>query len=230
MSELAKALLAFQKEAPELHKDSTAVVKTKTGGEYRYKYMSFDQAMAAIRPVLNKHGLVISQQIQIKEGHRALETFLTHAEDSSSWWTSTVLLPDTDDMQALGSAITYARRYSLISMLGLVADEDDDGAKSQRRTQEVAKPDTKTPQDGHGQFDYEPDPVLALRGKFVVIFKRLQEQAPRQEGQPSWAEELQAWTYQEFGKTDSAELSEGELEALCNHANGLLHAEGLATV
>ena len=218
MSELAKALLAFQREAPELHKTAEGQVGTR-----RYKYLGLDEAMQAIRPVLNKHGVIVMQELGEKAGHRWLSTRLEHAE-TAEFRLSEVPLPDTDDMRALGSAITYARRYSLISMLGLVADEDDDGAKAQRKTP------AKDVSPGNGEFDYDPDPALALRGKFMVIFKRLQEQVPRQEGQTSWAEELQAWTYQEFGKTDSAELSEGELEALCNHANGLLHAEGLATV
>jgi hypothetical protein len=76
----------------------------------------------------------------------------------------------------------------------------------------------------------EPDPKQVLRGQLTVIFKRLNEQAPKQEGQESWAETLQAYCYQEFGKTDSMELSEGELRLLVTHANGLLKEEGLQTV
>jgi hypothetical protein len=80
------------------------------------------------------------------------------------------------------------------------------------------------------ELSAEPNPTQVLRGQLTVILKRLNEQAPRPEGFASWADELQSWCYSETGKTDSHELTEGELRLLVTHANGLLKDEGLETV
>jgi hypothetical protein len=126
---LAAALVAFQKEAPELHKDSTADT-----GKFSYSYISLDAALNQIRPVLVKHGLTVLQFPTTIEGQPALRTKLVHA-GSGEYEEDTMLLLSGPDPQGQGSAITYARRYSLMALLGLVADEDKDGAQPQKRSE-----------------------------------------------------------------------------------------------
>lgn len=125
MSELAKALLAFQKAAPDLQRDAI-------NPHFGKKFLSLNGLMDKVLPVANECGLVISQwPCVIENGDSgpkpALRTIITHAESGEVSTDVMLLMPGKDDPQGQGSAITYARRYSLMAALGLVADEDDDG-------------------------------------------------------------------------------------------------------
>jgi hypothetical protein len=82
--------------------------------------------IAAVRPVLNKHGLVYAQFPTNLDGAPALETMLIHAESGEDIAAVMPLVLTKNDPQGYGSALTYARRYALLSILGLVGDEDDD--------------------------------------------------------------------------------------------------------
>jgi hypothetical protein len=122
IGELATALLAFQKEAPSLVKDG----KGNFG-----KYVTLDGIMERVRPILCKHGLVLTQlPSYITDGSGnavpALTTRLTH-EHGEYIEATMMLLLDKQNSQGLGSALTYARRYSITAFLALVGDEDDDG-------------------------------------------------------------------------------------------------------
>jgi hypothetical protein len=118
---LAEALLAFQAEAPALQRD-------KLNPAFRSKYLTLDKLVTEITPTLNKHGLVfVSYPTTIEGGEPALTYELIHAASKDSIQGTVRLLPVKMDPQAQGSAITYARRYVMMAVLGLVADEDDDG-------------------------------------------------------------------------------------------------------
>jgi hypothetical protein len=127
MSALAQALLAFQSDAPDLHTDSE-------NPHFKSKFLGLPGAMDKIRPAVNSVGLIITQlpTAIVVDGHPApaLRTRITHAESGEFIEDVMLLMPTKDDPQAQGSALTYARRYSLMAMLGLVADEDDDGNKA----------------------------------------------------------------------------------------------------
>lgn len=126
INEIASALAVAQGEFPILEKKSKA---------YNYKYADLPETLQAIQEPLKKNGLAISHQQMIMEGADILVTKLMH---SSGQWISThmplVYKSDAkvNPMQALGSAITYAKRYSIGSLLNLAADKemDDDGEKS----------------------------------------------------------------------------------------------------
>lgn len=86
--------------------------------------------MGHVLPLLTTEGIVVIQSPTVFEGIRALRTILIHAE-SNTQFEDTMALTGKEDPQGQGSAITYARRYALMSILGLVADEDDDGTEAQ---------------------------------------------------------------------------------------------------
>lgn len=125
MSELAKALLEFQSDAPRLQRDSI-------NPHFRSKFISLNALMEAVLPELNKRGVVLMQLPTVVEYGPALRTVLTHAESGESVEDVMPLQAAKDDPQGQGSALTYARRYALMAALGLVADEDDDGNAAQR--------------------------------------------------------------------------------------------------
>ncbi len=124
MSALAEALVAAQAELP------TALKRDAQGDGY--KYMTLDKLIEATRPILNAHGLVISQWVTTIVGEDgglrpALRTRIEVAQPSTGHIEDVMPLYLTDkSMQGLGSAITYARRYAWASALGIAAEEDTD--------------------------------------------------------------------------------------------------------
>lgn len=101
--------------------------------------------MPQILPLLNDTGLLLLQLPSVvgdpgPEPRPALTTRIEHVATGEFIEATTPLMLDRDNSQGLGSAITYTRRYALLSILGLVADQDDDGekaSKSSRKKPEV---------------------------------------------------------------------------------------------
>lgn len=131
--QLFAALAAAQMAFGEVRKTRTADVRS-TRGAYSYKYANLADVMEAIRVPLRDNGLV---PMQIPMGDRV---YVRIVHGPSGQWIEGGLplaLPDYgSDIQRLGSALTYMRRYLLTMMLGIVAeDEDDDGASAQGQPQ-----------------------------------------------------------------------------------------------
>ncbi len=122
INEIANALSAFQGslKQPKLNKE--VEVKTKTGGKYKFKYADLFACVEAAAPALKENGLAVSQIVC----DWTLITLLTHT--SGQWIKSElpISLNNGADYQALGSAITYIKRYTYCAILGIVADADDD--------------------------------------------------------------------------------------------------------
>lgn len=137
---LAKALAAAQAELRHPKKDAT-------NPHFRNRYASLTACLDAALPVLSKHGLALSQPVEVREdGVTVLRTVLLH-ESGESLEATYPLRPVKDDPQGMGSALTYARRYSLCSLVAIAADDDDDGAQAseprQARRQEKRAPSGK---------------------------------------------------------------------------------------
>ena len=117
------ALAAFQQEVKAIGKDSKA---------YTYNYASLDHIVETITPLLKKHKLGFSQPL----GGDSVRTILFHTP-SGETIESEINIPQgielkgMNSFQVLGSGITYLRRYSLSSILGLVTDEDIDAQGEQ---------------------------------------------------------------------------------------------------
>lgn len=118
-------LLAAQKEIGAIKKESSNPF-------FKSKYFDINAILAEVKPILNKHGLVIIQPLNVVEGKNCLSTAILNSEDGKVVVESTVLLPEGLDPQKTGSAITYFRRYALQSLLALEA-EDDDGNEASRK-------------------------------------------------------------------------------------------------
>lgn len=120
INELAAALAKAQAQMKPAAKDSE-------NPHFRSKYADLASIWEACRKPLTDHNLsVIQMPTDAAEGVVSLRTVLMHA--SGQWMATTVSARLTkNDAQGVGSALTYLRRYSLASMAGVVADEDDDG-------------------------------------------------------------------------------------------------------
>lgn len=101
---------------------------------FQSKYADLSSVWESIRAVLSKNGLAVVQVIDLTPGEKpvqVLKTMLIHK--SGEFITSQYLIqPAKNDPQGVGSAITYARRYALSALVGVVADEDDDGEAATR--------------------------------------------------------------------------------------------------
>ncbi len=125
---LAKALLAVQKQLQPAFKDA-ANPFTKSN------YATLNSVMEACRDALQTNGIWMTQlpmptPEHLGAGHLALQTKFTHAS-SGQWQASLTIVPlPKNDPQGMGSAMTYARRYALTAMLGIVTEDDDgEGAR-----------------------------------------------------------------------------------------------------
>jgi ERF superfamily len=133
-SALMGALLAFQAEAPRLTKDEVAeVVSKRTGGKYTYKYTPLKTIMTEIQPLLTKHRLIwTTSPGENEQGKPTLRyrLILADQKNTPNQFVESIdgtmpLIFDGQGAQAYGSALTYARRYALVAVLNLVADDDD---------------------------------------------------------------------------------------------------------
>jgi hypothetical protein len=101
--------------------------KKANTGTYSYTYADLAGVLDHVRPVLAKHSLGLVQDVEVAEGRVGITTTLIHSSGESLKF-GPLAASAPVDMQKLGSAITYARRYALVAALGIAADEDDDGA------------------------------------------------------------------------------------------------------
>ena len=127
-----EALLAFQAEAPDLPRNGRA--------QYG-DYVTLDDLIRGVRPVLNKHGIYVNQFPVSIDGTPGLRTELVHAASETGVAATTPMLLQRQDPQGHGAALTYMRRYALTAALGLANDADDDAQSvsapvqtTQRRT------------------------------------------------------------------------------------------------
>jgi ERF superfamily len=126
LDELAPALVAALGELEDV-----ARARTANAGTYSYRYADLGDVLAAARPVFARHALAISQVPVVDTLTVEITTTIWHS--SGQWLKAAPLrLPAGSTAQQTGSAITYARRYSIMALLGL-ATEDDDGASAAPR-------------------------------------------------------------------------------------------------
>jgi len=143
---IAKALSEFGKKCPEIQKKRTARVFSKrTNKEFTYSYADLSDVLRAVSGPLSETGLAVVQTMMPIEEGTILETSVIH---ESGEWVSSHYLMNTGGLspQEMGSQITYARRYSICSILNIAADEDDDGELAQGRNKQLDSRNGNHPQ------------------------------------------------------------------------------------
>src|SRR5262245_27688623 len=131
LNELAGALAAAQGEFPIIDKNRTAqfreTLQGAGNGTREYKYADLAEVLKGVLPVLSKHKLAVLQPTFVQAGHIFVRTRLVHA--SGQWIECEYPVCAIHvDHQRMGSALTYAKRYALCALLGVAAEEDNDGA------------------------------------------------------------------------------------------------------
>ena len=118
---LAKALATAQGQIED-------AVKSKTNPHFRSAYADLAAVRAAIQKPLSENGLAYTQLLSTSADGLTIETMLIHG-DSGEFISEALTLPLAQpSSQAIGSAASYGRRYSLMAILGIAADDDDGNA------------------------------------------------------------------------------------------------------
>jgi len=112
----------------------------KVNPHFKSKFADLASVRDAVTSALNANGIAVVQTIDHDGDGIAVRTRLIHS--SGQWIGSACPIAFAGDMQKMGSAITYARRYSLSAICGIAADEDDDAnsAVELPQAKQTAKP------------------------------------------------------------------------------------------
>jgi len=185
IKQIAAALAAFQAEVKDPARDGE-------NPHFRSKYVQIDGLLAAVRPILSKHGLSVVQSTGGDGQDISVTTEIMH---TSGEWIRTdalILKAVKADPQGAGSAVTYGRRYSLSAALGVAWDDDDDGnAASNPPTKAKAKKDSRA--------DYMAKIKAAMQAQHIS------------------AEDGKAICRMKFGANSTADLNDSELKDLAEN-------------
>ena len=121
---LSKALVETQKELKQPLKDAKNPF-------FKSEYVPLENVAEAITESATKHGLAFSQYATTTEsGNVSVGTIVFHESGEYIEFPPLILKPENTKPQSIGSAITYAKRYSLSAVFGITSDKDDDGNKA----------------------------------------------------------------------------------------------------
>jgi len=168
IGDLIAALAKAQSDIKAPIRNREVSVTPKSGGQgYKFKYATLDAIIETVREPLSKNGLWFTQTITKGEDHYVLLTRLFHSTGQfiSS---ETPLIVDGNGNQAFGSSLTYMRRYALSALLGVAADEDDDGNAADGNQVDAMKdrkpappaPDVMVPPKAGPKKALKPEPII----------------------------------------------------------------------
>ncbi len=187
-----------------------AATKSSNNSHFKSKYADITAVIEAIKPALIKHGLYFTQRPEPSEKGVTIETVIGHASGEEMSLGKLFVPANKNDAQGYGSALTYARRYALVTAFG-VPVEDDDGNAAARASQGQSQngavsPDGPAKQPAHSKLktqlralvhDMEGcgdwDTWIALREDKDTqrLFKEVREKLPQWwDGGPDMPEEF----------------------------------------
>lgn len=204
--ELASAWVAAWGELASVPKTKTANVEHRDGGRHSYQYADLSDMLDVVRPVLAKHGLALVQPVEREgRGMVVVSTWLLHSSGHLLRWTFEV--SGEGSPQAIGSAITYGRRYCAQAALGIAADDDDDGqAAAQQAPRQTVTPPR---QSGARTTTAHRPPAASPRERTMrAIFAVLGGQGIRDDDQRhALASEILGKPVASFGDLEMVELN-----------------------
>jgi hypothetical protein len=113
------------------------ISKDQTNPFYEHKYADINTIIDMVKPILNDEGLLLLQPLSNIDGKPAIKTIIMCKDGEIS---DTIVLPEDQNPQKMGSAITYFRRYALQSMLFMQAEDDDGNAAAPQNAPKKDKP------------------------------------------------------------------------------------------
>lgn len=116
-------------------------LKDKTNPAFRSKYADLGACLEAVEDALLAQGIALFQETSLDDSGVTVETVLLHESGESMRFGKLHVPASKQDPQGYGSALTYARRYSLITACGIAPEDDDGNAASRRDAPMRATPD-----------------------------------------------------------------------------------------
>ena len=169
---IAKAMIKIQKNLPAVGKDSKG---------YGYDYASLGEVISKLYPIMTTEGVCVSQILdESVSGGPAITTMLMHS--SGQWLSGTYPLAEAgmkgvNSAQQFGAAITYARRYGLLAVIGVPVVDDDAACLS-----EPKKPAKSLPVDYSKDSKEKIIAMLESSGDYsqvVTLFKHYKDTAEK---------------------------------------------------
>jgi hypothetical protein len=146
--------------------------KSANNTHFKTKYADLASVMDACMPALNANGIAVTQPVKREDGEIILYTVLHHADSEQTLDDGGLpLIVNKRDMQGLGSALTYARRYSLMAMTAIAAEDDDGNAAAKAPPaprQKPAEPPTEAIETARSSL-FNADSLDVLKAIFVGL-------------------------------------------------------------
>ena len=130
---IAKAFVAAKK-------DFAPALKTSSNPHFRSKYADLAGCLEAVNDALLGHGIAVFQETALCEDGVIVETVFLHESGETLRGGKLHVPASKQDPQGYGSALTYARRYSIMAACGIAAEDDDGNAASRPRIQQARNP------------------------------------------------------------------------------------------
>ena len=155
-------------------------LKSSSNPHFKSKYADLASVVDACMPSLNACGIAVIQPTTDDDSGRYVETILIHGATGETLKCRVPLIVSKNDMQGYGSAVTYARRYGLMSMAGIAPEDDDGNAAAKSPPTEAITP--KTASWVETIIQDLPDDA-SPRDKAEAISSALQSQFKRMKGE-----------------------------------------------
>ncbi len=187
-------------------------IKDSENPFFKVSYADLASVWEACRIPLSSNGLSIVQITQIEGDKLILITTLLH--NSGEYICSQYpIIPTKQDPQGFGSALTYARRYSMSAIVG-IAPEDDDGEMAMGRDKKlpIQEPQKKQKEGTQSPPKKETGEVIsdAQRKRFYAIAK----------GAGKADEQIKEWLYREYDFEHSKDITKALYEEICEKVKG----------
>jgi len=208
IKEIASALCKAQKEMDYAKKDGRNPF-------FKSSYATLESIIEIFKEFFSPQGLAFTHLPKIEDGEPVIEVFLIH--QSGEWLSGVYKITSVkQDPQGIGSAMTYARRYSLQSITGIVADDDDDAESAQGRGKEEGK---KKPLEKKEEKSQKTKVDTCIDAFSVVLEKAVSQQ---------WS----AFLKKESGYNEKIkhELSNTERAEVAEHVGDLVYKISIATL
>ncbi len=205
IAKLAEALSKAQGEIRNASKDAL-------NPHFNRSYADLANVWDACREPLSKHGLAVVQIPGFSAGMATVLTVLMHT--SGEWIEGELgLVPVKPDPQGVGSALTYARRYSLSAFAGIAPEDDDGNAASGKDAKDKPKAENKTSQS----TTIGKPPVLPLPNANAEYISP--EQLTRfhaMTAERKWSRDDAKAMLSDFGVQSSKYILKKDYERICN--------------
>lgn len=200
---IVSSLIAVQSQLDNPERDATA-----SGGKFEYDYTTLDNLVDLVEPVLNESGIFMSQTNDLNDGKAVLVTTLMHTSGQFIRSETLMMIPERDP-QEFGSAMTYARRYALSSILGLASETDDDANRT-------SSSGSSSSSSSDSSKDWEADPITD--GQKNEIF--------RAAGDLGDKDEIVEYYKSQYSVDSLSDLRKGDASSIIEHLHSKIDEDG----